>query len=71
VISKGKLKRLKELAEHKMAIAETSVQGPIRLAHIEPKDLLELVDAAEMYRRHLYEVSLAKRRLRTSLMPKE
>jgi hypothetical protein len=62
MISREKLKRLRQLAEHKLAVANTSVTGAIRFANIEPRDLLALVEAAESYREHLREVGSSRRR---------
>ncbi|WP_398472421.1 hypothetical protein [Tardiphaga sp.] len=69
MISKGKLTRLKQLAEHKLAIANTSVTGPIRLASIDAKDLLELVEIAEAHKRQLHEMALGRRALRRPQPP--
>lgn len=69
MISKGKLTRLRMLAEHKLAISNTSVTGPIRLASIDAKDLLELVEAAEAYKRQLQDMALSRRALRRVRAP--
>lgn len=64
LISKGRLVRLRTLAEHKLTIANTSVKGPVRLACIEAKELLQLVEATEALKQHLQRAAAERRTLR-------
>jgi hypothetical protein len=47
MISKTKLKALRDEAEHKKAVWGTSVKGCVRFVHLDPRILLDLLDEIE------------------------
>jgi hypothetical protein len=47
MISKTKLKALRDEAEHKKAVWGTSVKGCVRFVHLDPRVLLNLLDEFE------------------------
>jgi hypothetical protein len=47
MISKTKLKALRDEAEHKKTVSGTSVKGCVRFVHLDPRVLLNLLDEFE------------------------
>jgi hypothetical protein len=65
MISKTKLRALRDEAEHKKAVWGTSVEGCVRFVHLDPRVLLNLLDEFES----LKSKAVFRRQPRRTLVP--